>query len=132
MKIIKKMGLLCVFLISLSMMSGAFAAADTSYIPPEKQINTKVGQEFTIIEAKGFWYNHWGYNNVPLYDTQYLSLVSTQHIPPAEGIVGSCGTDIFVFKALKAGITQINFLGYQYVEPYSIYSGSTYSVTITE
>jgi hypothetical protein len=130
LKITKKMGLLCVFLISLSMMSGAFAT-DNSY-PSEKQINTKVGQEFTIIEGKGFWYNHWSYNYVPVYDPHYLSLVSVKHMPPLNDIVGSCGTDIFVFKAIKAGDTHINLLGNQYVDPYSIYDGPSYSVHITE
>ena len=57
-------------MISLSMMSGAFAATDASYIPPEKEIKVKVNQLFAL-EAP-YW-NCWQPNADP--DINYISQI---------------------------------------------------------
>ncbi len=123
---------------SLTMISGAYAASDDvnpiqnvdhTFIKTTKEINAKVNEEIAISlysnPSTGYtWMD-------PRYDPEFLTLVESYYIPHYPIICGSGGDQIYVFKAIKAGDTQILM---EYKRPWENCVGelTLYKVKITE
>lgn len=90
-------------LFALSIISGTYAAFKPTYTT--KNINVKLNDELTIALDSN---PSTGYEWYPNYDTNFLEMVSSYYIPSNENC-GAPGTDVFVFKALKTGETDVIF-----------------------
>jgi inhibitor of cysteine peptidase len=85
----------------------------SAYTESSKSIDVAAGQEFTIALQSN---PTTGYDWHPVVDEQYLTLVKKdykQNDHTGKPLVGSGGTDYFVYKALKAGETNITFTYYR-------------------
>ncbi len=141
LKIMKNVAILSMFLITLSMVSGAFAADQNSDLTPIKQnINVNVNEKFTIVLPSN---PSTGYSWTPLYSAEYLNLESRDFIPSQGGLIGASGTEKFVFKAVKSGETDLSLYYNRiwdpepWIEPcdtvYPVFGNwRFYHVTITE
>lgn len=94
---------------SLSMVSGVFAA-DNYVIPfkEENQLTVKVNEKFNItLESNPST----GYQWFPDFNPRFLKIMGINYYSQEDlnesGIVGGPGTQEFIFKALKAGKTDI-------------------------
>jgi inhibitor of cysteine peptidase len=139
----KNVVLVTMFLIAMSMVSGTFAADQNSgFYPFKENIDVQVNEMFTITLVSN---PSTGYYWEPLYDSEYLSLVSSDFIPSESGLIGAYGTHKFVFKALKTGETDLSICKISpgpwdpepWIEPcdniYPIYNDwRFYHVSITE
>jgi len=108
---------LFVSLLALSfMVSGTVAAQDTSNVAHHNPIKiVKVNKEFRIVLPSN---PTTGYSWMTKFDPNYLQLVNSTYIayPTRPGIVGSGGIQIFTFKAIKPGNTEITM---QYQRPWA-------------
>ncbi len=99
---------------SLSMVSGAFAEDNCASIQQEKKLNTKLNQNFVItLESNPSTGYGWYYD----YDPEYVKLVDEYYIPNMHDplMVGGGGKSIFIFKAIKAGETELTM---KYLRPW--------------
>ncbi len=126
----------------ITMVSGAYAADHDDKLPIEKkqiqisiketkELNVKVNEE---IEISLYSNPTTGYTWMdPRYESEFLILTGSQYIPypVPEGICGSGGNQIYNFKAIKAGETQILM---EYKRPWENCIGelTLYKVKITE
>jgi len=143
MKDLKIASVFVMVVFCFTMVSGAYAADNGIKLPIEKpkliklpiketkELNVKVNGEIEI-----FLYSNptTGYTWMdPKYDPEFLSLTGSQYIPypVKEGICGSGGDQIYKFKALKSGETQILM---EYKRPWENCIGelTLYKVKITE
>jgi predicted secreted protein len=124
-----------------TMVSGAFAASNDQatvtcpnpLFPAHKTeyLNVKVNDDFEI----GMYSNPTtGYTWMePNYDSEFVTLTSSQYIPYVvpKGTCGSGGDQIYTFKAIKAGDTEILM---NYKRPWENCIGELvlYKVHITE
>jgi len=95
-------------------------------------INVKGGENFnvTFSQALNPFYD-WRCDQ---YDVNYLSLLSENYEPPADGVIGITNK-VFTFQALKSGITNIDFGYYKIDElgnPVELIQSETYQVKIIE
>ena len=108
---------LFVSLLALSfMVSGTVAAQDTSNVAQHNPIKiVQVNKEFRIALSSN---PTTGYLWMTKFDPNYLQLVNSTYIayPTRPGIVGSGGIQIFTFKAIKPGNTEITM---QYQRPWA-------------
>lgn len=80
----------------------------------DKTINAQVGQEFTItLEANATTGYEWQLAK-PL-DESTFKLISSDYVTDKTNLIGAGGSQIWVFKALKAGEATISF---KYVRPW--------------
>lgn len=92
---------------------GCFAADNSvSYDIIQKEVNS--GEEFTIELASN---PTTGYQWEANWDDEYITLIKKDYVPDPylPGMVGSGGTEIYTFKALKPGQTNI---GFDYIRPW--------------
>ena len=73
-----------------------------AYSDPDKTIEINAGTEFDIVISLDSNPTT-GYSWVPAYDQDNLILVDEDFQPVENGLLGAGGTQIFRFKALKAG-----------------------------
>lgn len=124
----------------LTMISGSFAANNVccNQIHPKvccnqtysKEISVRVNESFEISlksnPSTGYtWMD-------PIYDSEYLTLTgSTYILPPLSNVSGAPGTQVYTFKALKAGDTEIKLI---YKRPWENCIGkiTIYHINITE
>lgn len=73
-----------------------------------KEIHLKAGEQFSIILESN---PSTGYKWVPEYDKEIIELIDDRYesLNKNQQIVGAPGKQIFVFKALKKGDTEIKF-----------------------
>lgn len=109
MKCLKIVSMLLMAVFSLSMVSGVFAA-DNYVIPfkEEKQLTVTVNENFNIkLESNPST----GYQWFPDVNPRFLKITGINYYSQEDlnesGIVGESGTQEFIFKALKAGKTDI-------------------------
>jgi len=117
MKNLKTASMLILAVFSLSMVSGVFAA-DKCILPvkEEKQLTVKVNKEFNItLESNPSTGYQW-FQDV---NSSFLKIISSQYCPPEDmnesNITGEPGTQIFTFKAVKTGKTDITM---KYARPW--------------
>jgi inhibitor of cysteine peptidase len=85
------------------------ATAAKAFTEPNKMINTKVNEEFTIALGSNI---STGYSWQVVYDEKELSLVENTYKEQdntGKQIVGAPGTEYFTFKALSKGETKVTF-----------------------
>jgi len=90
-----------------------------SYSDDSQPINTAAGKAFVIeLESNPTTGYSWGAD----FDGKMLSQVSKEYSSPISlsGMVGTGGTDKFVFEALAAGTTELKFKYYRSFEPPTI------------
>ena len=108
MKCLKTASMLILAVFSLSMVSGAFAA-DSCMVPvkEEKKLTVKVNEKFSIkLESNPST----GYQWFKEFNSGFLKFISSNYSSDdlnKSNITGKPGTQKFVFKALKAGKTDI-------------------------
>lgn len=84
-------------------------AATQEYSDPAKTIQTTVGTEFEImLESNPTTGYTWEGNES--YDKDMLTLVKSTYTPSKPQLMGSGGTHQYIFKALKAGDTEITLV----------------------
>ena len=90
------------------LVAGCGGAEVKAYSDPEQTIEINADNQFDIVIALESNPTT-GYSWEASYDQTQLELVDQSYEPGenAEGLVGAGGTDIFRFKALKSGQTQI-------------------------
>jgi predicted secreted protein len=111
------------------MVSGSFAADNTIMPIQDKQIKVGVDESFVIsLESNPSTGYSW---MEPQYNHEFLSLTSSQYIPPKIIVCGAPGVQKYTFKALQPGETSIMF---QYKRPGDNCIGKLvfYRVEITE
>lgn len=111
----KYLVLLVPLLVLSSLVSGVSAAQDTGNVAHYKPVKiVKVNKEFKIaLESNPTT----GYSWTAKFDPEYIKLVNSTYIPypTYQGIVGSGGIEVFTFKAIKWGKTEITM---QYQRPW--------------
>lgn len=127
----KYSALLVTFLALGLLVAGAFAVqAKSNGTSPEIIKKTvKVNKEFTIVLSSN---PTTGYSWNAKFDPSYIQLVSSSYKPnkTTSGIVGSGGVQIFKFKAVKPGKTEI-VMQYKKSWENSPINEKTYKITIT-
>jgi predicted secreted protein len=104
--------MLSIFIMSMAV-QGCFATDNSvSSKTIQKEVNN--GDEFTIELASN---PTTGYQWEASWDDEYVKLISQKYVPDPIlfGIVGSGGTEIYTFKAIKKGQTEIRF---SYLRPW--------------
>ncbi|OEC84826.1 MULTISPECIES: protease inhibitor I42 family protein [Methanobacterium] len=113
MKCLKTASILILAVFSLSMVSGVFAA-DRCILPvkEEKKLTVNVNEKFNItLESNPST----GYKWISEFDSNSLKLVNETYIPDMPIRCGSGGYQIFTFKALKTGKTDLTM---KYIMPW--------------
>jgi len=103
----KYLALLIPFLALSFLVSGAFAAQDSNNMVYNGSTKiVKVNTEFRIVLESN---PTTGYSWSAKFDPKYIQLVSSVYkpYPTDHGIVGSGGVQMFIFKAIKPGKTEI-------------------------
>ena len=108
----KKMCLLVTTLIlSISLITGCGGSTIKAYSDPEETINSSMNKEFIVLIALESNPST-GYSWEAEYDDAMLELVEETFEPgeyAKENIVGAGGTELFRFKGLSKGETEITF-----------------------
>jgi inhibitor of cysteine peptidase len=102
------LAMLGIILVAAVIASGCSTKVE-AYTDSGKVINSGLNQEFTIALGSNI---STGYSWQPVFDPNYLSLVTKEYKngDNANGkIVGTPGVEYFTFKALKTGDTQATF-----------------------
>jgi inhibitor of cysteine peptidase len=110
-KVLLKIGILSLLLLFVISCAGQAATTPSAttvkkHSNPSQTILASVGEQFEInLDANETTGYSWKGNEV--YSKEYLQLVSSQYVPGSSDRVGAGGTQVYLFKALKAGSTQI-------------------------
>jgi inhibitor of cysteine peptidase len=106
----KKLALAVIILLIVAASTFTACAAPKAniYIDETRTIFTKVGEEFTIAVPAN---PTTGYQWKESHDASLLNLVGSEYKPSkqAKGVVGAGGTQYFKFRALKPGMTRVDF-----------------------
>ncbi|MDD5604439.1 MAG: protease inhibitor I42 family protein [Dehalococcoidales bacterium] len=100
-----------VLVLSASMAWGCTSQSVKAYYDPEEDIDSGVSKEFIVLIALESNPST-GYRWEAVYNTEMLELVEETFEPgefAKENIVGAGGTELFRFKALNKGQTDITF-----------------------
>lgn len=129
MKLFKTVSVFVLAIFCLTMVSGSFAADCPVYGElGTKCINVKVNKEFTIVlDSNPTTGNKW----MAGYDYRDLKLKTNKYVTDYSTAIGAGGHQIFVFKALKVGDTEITM---NYNQPWSNCIGKVdrYKVHVTK
>ena len=126
MKGIKIVAVFIIGLLSLTVVSGTFAANPSNQ--STVNINVKVNQVFTVkLESNPST----GYQWSPVFNLKFLKLLSSTYQPSSGELCGTPGTQTFRFKAIKPGET---VLVMKYARPWEALPGKVivYHVKISK